>query len=126
MDPGILIIQCFRNTLKKHQFEQCKTRVLEKAGKPNNEELTTMDQMKQMKRCMKTTVKGFQNSMQGAVLNRMFGGQCGSTALALMNMIPLPFDQFNSRNNVKPWKETRAFKLMMHLMEKPDPDDDEE
>ena len=55
--------------------------------------------------------------MQGAILNRMFGGECGSTALALMNMIPMPFGQFQRSHNIKTWKETSAFKLMLHLME---------
>lgn len=29
------------------------------------------------------------------MLNRLFGGQCGKTALALMNMIPMPFEQIS-------------------------------
>ena len=84
----------------------------------STEELATLDQMKFVKRCMKRTVKEFQNAMQGEILNRMFGGDCGTTALALMNMIPMPFNQFEKRHQSKKWKETRAFKLMMHLMEK--------
>ena len=35
------------------------------------------------------------------MLNRMFGGgQCASTALALMNMIPMPFEQFPTKRKM--------------------------
>lgn len=39
------------------------------------------------------------------MLNRLFGGQCGKTALALMNMIPMPFEQISGS------------KMMMHQSE---------
>ena len=119
-----MIIKCFRDTLKEHQFQACKeyTKTFWKMN--STEELVTLDQMKFVKRCMKRTVREFQNAMQGEIINRMFGGECGTTALALMNMIPMPFNQFEKRHQSKKWKETRAFKLMMHLMEKPDTHED--
>ena len=45
-------------------------------------------------------IKYFQSQIHGKILNRMFGGgQCGSTALALMNMIPMPFEQLSQNTD---------------------------
>ena len=42
--------------------------------------------------------------IRGEMLNRLFGGKCGFTALAIMNMLPMPMDQikgFDSHRNVE-------------------------
>lgn len=42
--------------------------------------------------------------IRGEMLNRLFGGKCGFTALAIMNMLPMPLDQikgFDSQKNVE-------------------------
>ena len=40
--------------------------------------------------------------MYGKMLNKMFGGgECASTALALMNMIPMPFQKSNEKKMEK-------------------------
>ena len=36
-----------------------------------------------------------QAMIRGEMLNRLFGGQCGFTALALMNMLPMPLNEIN-------------------------------
>ena len=36
--------------------------------------------------------------IHGEMLNRMFGGQCGHTALALMQMLPMPFEHFKKED----------------------------
>ena len=35
------------------------------------------------------------------MLNRLFGGQCGFTALAIMNMLPMPLNEINGQDHKK-------------------------
>lgn len=53
-------------------------------------------------------------------MNRMFGQGCGMTALALMNMIPMPFEQVRrQRQNDKmpKYRDNHVFQMMISMME---------
>jgi len=103
VEAELNIMRCFKETWQNFEFQDCLKEVETWFRDENTQKsklLPDFEDMGWVKWCMTNKKQELKSQIHGKILNRMFGGgQCGSTALALMNMIPMPFEQLSQNTD---------------------------
>jgi len=115
--------RCYRDTWLNLQFRDCikelEERYPEETKKSKEKDFVpdlknTTYWVRWNKYCMDRKKADLKKQIYGKTLNKMFGkGQCGCTALALMTMIPMPFEQLTHEKNMH--KDNLVNKFMKFL-----------